>query len=742
MDATSMTTALVLAAVGAIGVVLLDWRRASPGFRPLARRQPHDDLAEKRAHFRGDIQGLRAIAVGLVVADHILGWPHGGFIGVDVFFVISGFLITGLLVRELERTEKISFKGFYVRRARRILPAALTTLAVTVAASQLLVGGFRAQQTLEDAWYATIFTANIHFATMGTDYFDATTPPSPLQHFWSLAVEEQFYVVWPILLLLASLVVARFTRRPRLAIGVVAAVVVAASLTWSVIDTPASPTTAYFSTATRGWELGIGALLAIGARRLEALPRLLLTVSAWAGVLGIVASAWVIEADTLFPGHMAVLPVASAALVIAGGSRPGRWTPGRLILSSPPFRYVGNISYSLYLWHWPLFVIAGALITVDSVGTKALLVGASLLLASASYHFVEQPVIRSGWLLPEEQKRRLQEEHSGRGVDLPRSAWAMLLCCVLAAGLLMNAVMQAPSRASSVPGVASSAGTAAGTTADTDPLQSEIRTALTAQSWPDLNPSIDEVISGSDTPKDVNDCALAARLDAAECAWGAPTAPRTAVLIGDSTAVAYTPALQEFVSSSGGQWKLISAAMYGCNFVDITIPHSESIDEKCPGRKRDAVSLINQTRPDLVIITHAYIAPEDSAGKEVPPTQWASHLSGYIDEFKSSAGKVVLLAPPPQGKDLKVCYTRLSSPSDCVTKVNKQWLGMAAAEQRLAESLTGVFVDSRPWFCAPNGDCPSFVGTTAQKFDGIHVTAEYARKIGPSMAKALQPVVS
>ena len=214
---------------------------------------------------RTDIDGLRGLAVLAVFAGH-LGLPlaPGGFVGVDVFFVISGFLITSLLVREASRTGRISLLGFYARRARRILPAAAVVAVATVVASVLFLPLVRAVEVITDSVWAAAFAANIRFATVGTDYFAKGEPASPLQHYWSLAVEEQFYLVWPLLLVGAAwLAAARGgtlgRRTPLLLIGVLST----ASLAWSVYATYESPTTAYFSTLTRAWELGVGAALAV-----------------------------------------------------------------------------------------------------------------------------------------------------------------------------------------------------------------------------------------------------------------------------------------------------------------------------------------------------------------------------------------------------------------------------------------------------------------------------------------------
>ena len=215
---------------------------------------------------RDDIQGLRAVAVLLVVLAHA-GVPFlaGGFVGVDVFFVLSGFLITGILLAEAEARGRISLLDFYVRRASRILPAAALTLVVTDVAAHHLLNFVRARETVSDSLWAAAFGANIHFAREGSDYFAQGQPPSPILHFWSLSVEEQFYLVWPGVL---AVVVCLFALRRRTLLAVVTAAAVA-SLAWSILETRSSPIDAYFSTFARAWELALGAALAIALPRLE-----------------------------------------------------------------------------------------------------------------------------------------------------------------------------------------------------------------------------------------------------------------------------------------------------------------------------------------------------------------------------------------------------------------------------------------------------------------------------------------
>jgi peptidoglycan/LPS O-acetylase OafA/YrhL len=356
--------------------------------------------AEPKAggQFRPDIEGLRAIAVGLVVAFHGFHAPFtGGFVGVDVFFVISGFLITSLLLREETKTGRISILGFYARRVRRILPASALVVILTVAASYYFLSFIAGNDVAEAAKWTAVFAANIHFGLLGTDYLGSQLPPSPLQHMWSLGVEEQFYVVWPTLFLLLVLIVRG--ARHRHALAAVLAIICGTSLAWSVIQTGTNATWAYFSPLTRAWELGLGALIAVLAPEISRLRQRWATeVLAGAGLVGIVTSALLLTSSTPFPGSAVAWPVASTAVVIAAGCANETTYVGRL-LSLRPMQWVGGRSYSLYLWHWPLLTIAAQHALTDlGVWQRTGLVIAAIVASDLTYRLLENPVRRSRFL--------------------------------------------------------------------------------------------------------------------------------------------------------------------------------------------------------------------------------------------------------------------------------------------------------------------------------------------------------
>ncbi|WP_231735123.1 acyltransferase family protein [Microbacterium hominis] len=342
---------------------------------------------------RRDIQGLRALAVLAVIGAHAAGWPRGGFAGVDVFFVISGFLITGMLLREQRATGRIRLARFYGRRARRLLPAALVTVGAVIGAAFALFGRARAEQVLWDGVSALLLVSNWRFTQQGTDYFHAGDAVSPLQNFWSLSVEEQFYLVWPGLLIVSLLFVPAVARRGRAVATVVAAwavVVIAASFGWALLQGASAPTAAYFSTATRAWEFALGALLAAGVPVLRRIPAAAAALLAWIGVAGVVASLLLIDPATVgFPGPWAAAPTAATVLALAGGVAA---SPRALFPWTNPLAVVvGNASYSLYLWHFPVVVFAAALLPA-SPWSLPLTLAIVAVVGFASYAIVEQPL--------------------------------------------------------------------------------------------------------------------------------------------------------------------------------------------------------------------------------------------------------------------------------------------------------------------------------------------------------------
>ncbi|HZE39724.1 MAG TPA: acyltransferase, partial [Stackebrandtia sp.] len=376
----------------------------------LASKPATDRAAEPAGiTFRPDIEGLRAVAVGAVVLGHA-GAPffHGGYVGVDVFFVISGFLITSLLLRERLGTGRISIKGFYARRVTRLLPASALVVAATLVASWLWLPATRFASIVGDALASAFYLVNDRLAVSGTDYLNADAAPSPLQHFWSLAVEEQFYFVWPVLLIVLTVAWRHRTSIRRKPIAAVLAVLVVVSLAISVVQTSASAPWAYFGTQTRVWELALGALVAVAANRLSAIRSGPAAALTWCGLAAVAVSVLWFDDATAYPGYAAALPVVGAAAVIAGGCARPRGGAG-LLLDTGPFQFLGKISYGYYLWHWPVLMIGPAALGVAaSLKVNLALVAGALVLALLSYHLIENPV----------RRRKILKQKPWRGIGL------------------------------------------------------------------------------------------------------------------------------------------------------------------------------------------------------------------------------------------------------------------------------------------------------------------------------------
>lgn len=362
------------------------WREAS------ARRRRRAE----RANHRLDIQGLRAVAVLGVFAHFLVGWPRGGFVGIDIFFVIAGFFVTESLLRTAADNGTQSPRAFYVGRLRRIVPAATVVLILTVAASAVVMPE-RLSTIGVDALFAFFFVANWHFAASGVDNpagvdaASATDAASPLLHYWPLAVEEQFFILWPVLILGITAIAVRKAwteQRWRARIAVAVGVLVVASLTWAAIETASSPASAYLDTFARVWELGVGALLALAVGTLSRIPDPIRPILSWAGLTLIGTAFVVVDGAAGFPVPWALLPVAGAALVIAAGV--GREPELQGFLRNRVSTYLGDISFALYLVHWPVIVLLAAVME-RSVFYYASVVTLAFGLALAVHHFVENP---------------------------------------------------------------------------------------------------------------------------------------------------------------------------------------------------------------------------------------------------------------------------------------------------------------------------------------------------------------
>jgi peptidoglycan/LPS O-acetylase OafA/YrhL len=687
------------------------------------------------ARHRPDIQGLRAVAVLLVVLSHA-GVPGlaGGYVGVDVFFVISGFLITGLLLRERLVGGRLSLARFYARRAVRLLPASALVSVVTLAASWHWLPPARIAGLAYDALSAAGYAVNVRLAAVATDYF-ANPAPSPFQHFWSLAVEEQFYLGWPLLIL----VVLSFGRVRALA-GVLS-VLVAGSLVYSAVELTRDAPAAYFGLPSRAWELGVGALVAlwITARKRQtpvgnsappetgwgwsvARPRHRQMIKAGlgsAGLAAILASAVMLGDDSPFPGLAALPPVLGAALVIAAGG------PGRL-LGLRPLTRIGDYSYSLYLWHWPLLTIGPALIGHDlGLGERLGLCAAALGLAALTYHLVENPV----------RHRRALTAKPIRGLGLGLG----LSAATAGFAALALAFPPAVPTGGIAPDTRAALRTAANPTAELGHL---IDMAEGVRQVPDnLVPALTAAPRQQLTPQ-ADGChqSVASAVRQPACTYGPAGATRTVVVVGDSHALQWFPAFEDLAQRN--DWRLVSLTRSSCLPADLTIRNAwmKRRYTECEDWRTWALGRIATLRPDMVVIATDTNYPGMLIGHPADPDRlWSDAWAQLFTRLKAATRHVVLLADTPTlsadpldclgGNDHDI--TACTEPAVTVLR-DPAW----RAEVRDAARKGGVpVVDPTPWLCGRN--CPLVVGNVLVYRDTNHLTGAYAEMLSPVLGASL-----
>lgn len=711
------------------------------------------NAAVQRSSFRADIQGLRAVAVLLVIADHTFGWPTGGFIGVDVFFVISGFLITGLLIAEYERTGRVSLARFYLRRLKRIVPAASVVVLITVALAWALFAHPRATSISWDALWASLFVANWNFGITGTDYFQQGLTVSPLQHYWSLSVEEQFYAVWP-WLLLGLLAAFSPLRRispvvTRVIVGICVAAVVAASLGWAFVQTTAFPTMAYFSTLTRAWELGAGALLAIAAPLFVRLPAWTRPVLAYAGLAGIVASAWFIGPETAWPAPWAIAPIAATTLVLAAGigTRPGLLAP----LTNPVMVFVGNISYSLYLWHFPVLVFGRSLTPESGLAGQIGMIVTGFALASAQYYAIEHPLWKSppgSTPRPDAWKRWRRAHLRPAGYGLVAGTMTLTLAVGTATAIIpLPAILGTALPPASAP-PPNPEHTLPASTPEIARIQELIRGALASTTWPgDLAPSVDELDKDDFASAWVEDGCLAFEegaeknpIQTAErCVYGSPTAKRVAVIVGDSIAISWFPAVR---AALGEDWRIHILTMQQCPFANVPVrTWQRPIYPKCDAYHAYTLEQARRLTPDLTILSQA-----DNTVQRVRAETDAERIAlleqaitAAATDYASVADHVFLLPGPPPRRPVADCYSTTGGPADCTGTVGATHQDAVAILERATVHHTNASVTRVDQLFCSEGSCPPFVDNTIVLADDSHLTQVYGERLGTPLRSLLLP---
>ncbi|MFE4000193.1 acyltransferase family protein [Nocardioides sp. YIM B13467] len=717
---------------------------------------PSTPTAPPRApakQLRGDVQGLRAVAILTVLAAHAgVSWFAGGFVGVDVFFVISGFLITQQLVGELGRTGRISLRRFYARRARRILPAATLTLAVTVVASVALLGPAQVSPLAVDAIWASAFAANIRMATAGTDYFQAELPPSPVQHFWSLAVEEQFYLVWPLVALICIVLASRIgasrgrgqrdvqqgSARARRYLLAAIALITIASFVWSIVHTPGEATAAYFSSLTRAWELGVGAALAIlvtSGRVMQQLggTPLVREVLVLGGLAAIVLACLGYDESTPFPGYHAALPVlGSAAVILAGALPSGETTIGARLLAVAPMRAIGDWSFSLYLWHWPLLVLPEIVLQRELTWPeRGLAVGGAFVLAYVSFRLVEAP-FREGALWRPTRRA------------LTFYPVSIALVATIALGGTVYADFEA-TRGDFQPAITLASAPAAPPSLDKQealvrasvlaaredtPVPTELRPALTELD--SLKPSRTRCDYTDDTERDL-------------CVDGDPDGTRTMVVFGNSHALHWVPTLDRVAKEHG--FRVYYLVKNRCVSASITTDRGGGRDPytECDDFNRWAFKQYRRLDPDLTVVSTAppIKGVYDEDGSWVGEQNEIDELmhpayADFLRRVDEHTRRTVLIRDI-QGFDANA-GTCLSRPGatlrDCLMGAVESRERSIDVQVRAAEEVGVDVADMSSYFCW-DGSCPAVVGDTITHYDGTHMSRQYAPQLAEPLAREL-----
>jgi peptidoglycan/LPS O-acetylase OafA/YrhL len=713
------------------------------------RVSPTQGVQERRvaqSTFRPDIEGLRAVAVVAVVLFHAdTPGVGGGFVGVDVFFVISGFLITGMLYREVSTAGTVRLRRFYGARARRLLPASATVGVVIMIGAAALTPPLQARPAIGDGIASALYVSNYRFIQQGVDYFADTLPPSPFQHYWSLGVEEQFYLVWPALLIgtawLTRLVHRRTkpdassSERPYL---LILALVAAASFALSFLVTRTAPAAAFFSLPTRAWQLAVGGLVALTARQWRRLPALPAAIIGWTGLALILWACTRLSATTLYPGTAALLPAVGAALVIGAGCAAPLQGCGRA-LALPPMRAVGRVSYSWYLWHWPVLLVAlGSLAPVLGHARWLALAGILLSggLAMLTLRYIENPLRFAAPI----------RRSALASLALGGAATAVAVC--VGAALLL-AVPRPIGRGAPAPTLAiTTAPPPAGS--NMNAYDAAVQQAF-AQAQDVVAASADLKLVPSNLNPPLADasaerhaiflggCMRHFRQDGQpECATGDTASSTTVALVGDSNAAMWSSAFQQIALER--RWRLETLSKAACPLMDlpITAPNLHREYTECEHWRGQILARLRAERPHLVVLS---MMRQYGVGNQRPfgftsyDPAWIDSLTRLVQQLRGLGAKVLVLGPIPNpNKWVPICLSgHLDDATACSpprsTAMNQSGI---AAESAATQAGGGHYADLTELFCTAVR-CPAVVGNTLVYFDQNHVTFEYSRLLAPAI---------
>jgi len=717
---------------------------ADAGSRSAVEKQQSRHPDHKK--FRPDIEGLRAVAVLAVVLFHAeMPGISGGFVGVDVFFVISGFLITGLLWRETSNTGTVRLLSFYGARARRLLPASATVGVFIMVSSALVLPPLEARTVMEDGIASALYVSNYRFALQGVEYLASLAPPSPFQHYWSLGVEEQFYLVWAPLMLGAVWLIrwVRARRRVRTetattrgAYLAVLTLVAAVSLAVSLAATYWAPSLAFFSLPTRAWQLAAGGLVALTVTHWHRLPTRAAVIVGWAGLALIVVACFCLSQTTLYPGVAAILPTLGAVLVIGAGCATPTLGCGR-VLGLRPMQWLGRISYSLYLWHWPILLLL--LWSIAPVVGHTLLLGTggilfSIGLAVLTLRFIENPLRFSPKI----------RNSPGRSLALGGVATVVAVCVGFALQAPQPVGRGAPAKALTVATVPLPAG--AGPAAQDAAVRqafAQVQAAVALSAELKAVPSNLEPSLASAARKDqrlTDDGCVRSFLEVAqpECAMGDTSSSTSIALVGDSNAAMWNPAFRQ--AAEQHHWRLEALSKAGCPMLDLPMlnPILGREYSECEEWRAGIVARLQAEHPKLVVLSMLRrYGPKYgwSVGFTSYESAWLESLTRVVKQMRSIGAQVLVLGPIPDPlAPIPDCLSvHLDDATACAPARSKAvTVDGIAAEAVATKAGGGEYVDISDLFCTTDR-CPVIVGNTLVYLDRNHVTNQYSEALAPVM---------
>ena len=738
--------------------------------------------------FRPEIDGLRALAVSLVILCHlgITGFS-GGYVGVDIFFVISGFLITNLLISEYQnnlvdsKRGWISFRNFYLRRIKRIVPMALTVIIAALVYSYLNYSQARFSQVRNDAIWASLFGANIHYMQESLNYFQQAQSVSLLQHYWSLAVEEQFYLVFPALFLLVARIKVK-AKSWLVAPLVVVAVISLASLVRAI--TTANPTQSYFNSFDRAYELGIGALLALVlALRKFSLSNVSSNLLSIAGTALVAFSLLNFDSGSSFPGASALVPTIGTALILFSETNSAKLSIVGSTLARKPLVYIGKLSYSIYLWHWLVIIVVKDQVSGSPLFINSLIIATTLLLSIIGYQLIEHPIRSLN--IPARFKQPVVLSVRSKVISASASLTVFALVFAVVTGRIdlgstKDEVTAPVIQSTPAPTETSSAtpSPTASSSASAEPSAApSARVSTTAQ------PTVQPTAQPTPTPKALSytqlldafkvkvsdgnmlnsvpakmyptvsqltplrDAQWRTCMDVAvraiTCEFGNKTADKTAVILGDSFALATYPTILGALDLT--KWHVIGLNMRECMVADVVPFHwteAWGVISTCAPHRDWTFSYLQEIKPDLIFLSdqpYHPIAIGDKDSGDAHDQLWEEGLQRSLQTLKKLNSKIVYLGTPDSGWE-----TSLIGCTNAQDELKKSCFGSIAKDRNYVltqkyatEAVGGLFIDLKGWIC-DLGTCPPIIDNTPVFYDGAHFSEAFAAKIAPLLAALLR----